>query len=468
VNIAMTNNQHILKELDRKHILHPTSSIKDNFLEGPSIIMERGEGIYLYDIQGKQYIDGLSSLWNVAVGHGRKELAEAAMEQMSLLAYSHSFNRFSHESAIRLAEKIASLTPGDLNVCHFTSGGSESNDAAFKLVRYYFKLKGEPQRYKIVARYRGYHGVTLGATSATGIPIFRDMGGPLADGFIQTGAPYCYRCQNCDSCEEAGDCCAIDTIMKSIEKEGPETIAAIIVEPIQGAGGVIVPPLGYMKKVRDLCDRYGIIMIADEVITGFGRTGKWFGMEHEEVVPDMITFAKAITSGYIPLGGVVINERMHRELAELSNLILPHGYTNSGHPAACAVALKNLEIIEEEGLVENAAHMGEILRKGLETLKQEIDIIGNITSRGLLASIEIVEDRLSKRSFPASAKVSYRIYEKAMEKGLITRAIAIDNTDIIALCPPLVINKQQVETILERLKAAINEVRSELSVQHSN
>ncbi|MFC0335577.1 aspartate aminotransferase family protein [Paenibacillus sepulcri] len=457
----MADNQRLM-ELDRKHILHPTSPIKDHYEQGPSVIMQRGEGIYVYDTEGKQYLDGLSSLWNVNVGHGRQELAQAAMEQMSKLAYSHSFNRFSHEPAILLAEKIASLAPADLNVCHFTSGGSESNDTVFKLIRHYFKLKGETNRYKIIARYRAYHGVTMGATSATGIPVFRQMGGPLADGFVQAGAPYSYRCDKCESCAEGGAACAVQSMEEAILREGPDTVAAVIVEPIQGAGGVIVPPPGYMKEIRRLCDKYGILMIADEVITGFGRTGKWFGMEHEGVVADLMTFAKGITSGYVPLGGVILNDGLHKELAELSTAVLPHGYTYSGHPTACAVALKNLEIIERENLVANAAAMGQVLSAGLEQLKRDSDIVGNVTYRGLLASVELVEDKADKRAFPAAKKAAQLVFDKAKEKGLITRAITIDNTDIIALCPPLTIQKDQVESLIDILATSIADARKEL------
>ncbi|MBB3129145.1 putrescine aminotransferase [Paenibacillus rhizosphaerae] len=457
----MADNQR-LTELDRKHILHPTSPIKDHYEQGPSVIMQRGEGIYVYDIDGKQYLDGLSSLWNVNVGHGRQELAQAAMEQMSKLAYSHSFNRFSHEPAIMLAEKVASLAPADLNVCHFTSGGSESNDTVFKLIRHYFKLKGEMNRYKIIARYRAYHGVTMGATSATGIPVFRQTGGPLAGGFVQVAAPYSYRCDKCESCAKGGAACAVQSMEEAILREGPDTVAAIIVEPIQGAGGVIVPPPGYMKEIRRLCDKYGILMIADEVITGFGRTGKWFGMEHEGVVADLMTFAKGITSGYIPLGGVILNDRLHKELAELSTSVLPHGYTYSGHPTACAVALKNLEIIEREDLVANAAAMGQVLGAGLEQLKQDSDMVGNVTYRGLLASVELVEDKVDKRAFPSAKKAAQLVFDKAKEKGLITRAIMIDNTDIIALCPPLTIKKDQVESLIDILATSIAAAGKEL------
>lgn len=457
------NTQQELGRLDRKHHLHPTSPIRDHQAQGPMVVMERGEGIYLYDTAGKRYIDGLASLWNVNVGHGRRELADAAAGQMAKLAFSHAFNRFSHEPVIRLGEKLASLTPGDLNAVQFTSGGSESNDTAFKLVRHYFRLAGEPDRYKIVSRYRAYHGITMGATSATGIPSFQKMGGPLAEGFLHTAAPYAYRCATCAD----GSCdgfCALRDMRERIEREGPETIAAVIVEPIQGAGGVIVPPAGYLRGVRDLCDQYGILMIADEVITGFGRTGAWFGSTYEGVVPDIMTVAKGITSGYVPLGGVIVRESLQRRLAELSpdGYVLPHGFTYSGHPTACAVALANIAIIEREGLVAGAERMGRVLRAGLDELARRSGLIGNVSSRGLIASIELVRDKGTKASFDPSVKAAARLFAKAMERGLITRAIMIDGTDIVALCPPLIIDEAQIGAALDILGEALKELEREL------
>jgi putrescine aminotransferase len=451
-----------LEEADRRYYLHPTSPIKEHYHQGPKLILDRGEGVYVYDTQGNRYIDALSSLWNVNVGHGRKELAEAAMNQMSRLAFSHSFNNFSHEPVIRLAEKLASLTPGDLNVSFFASGGSEANDTAFKLVRHYFKLKGEPNRYKIIARNRAYHGIAMGATSATGIPSFREMGGPLAEGFIHAPAPHCYHCELNLTYPECQLACAAQSIRELIEKEGPDTIAAIIAEPIQGAGGVIVPPNGYFREVRRICDEYGILMIADEVITGFGRTGKWFGMLHEGVQADMMSFAKGVTSGYVPLGGVAISDRMNEELVRLSSKVLPHGYTYSGHPTSCAVALKNIEIIERENLVDNAAKMGQLLQQRLQELKDSSPIVGNVMSRGLLASVELVQDRSSKKGFDPAAGLAAKVADAALQKGLITRAISILGSEIIAMAPPLIINEGQIEQVTAILADAIDEVAKQI------
>jgi putrescine---pyruvate transaminase len=452
-----------LRELDRKHYLHPASPIRDHYELGPSVMMDRGEGIYLFDIEGKRYLDGLSSLWNVNVGHGRVRLAEAAAKQMSRLAYSHSFNRFSHENAVLLAAKIAELTPGDLDVCQFTSGGSEANDTAIKLARHYFRLNGEPGRNKILSRKRAYHGVSLGATSATGLPAFHEMSAPLAGGFVHGPSPFCYHCElglTFPSCQIA---CAVQGMKALIEAEGSDTVAAIILEPIQASGGVVVPPIGYLQAIRSLCDQYGILMIVDEVITGFGRTGKWFAIEHEYgVVPDMMTFAKGVTSGYLPLGGVIMTERMHKQLVQNSTQSLAHGYTYSGHPAACAVALENIRILEEEDLIRNAETMGHVLLGRLKTLQQRYAIIGNVSGRGLLAAIEFVQDRTACRSFDPSMKIVQRVYESALRKGLITRPISHMGTDILGLCPPLTITEPQIEDIVDILSDVLSEVTAEL------
>ncbi|MCF8566787.1 aspartate aminotransferase family protein [Alicyclobacillus tolerans] len=444
-----------LSEIDRNHYLHPTTSVKEHFNAGPALVFERGQGVYLYDVEGKEYIDGMASLWNVNIGHGRKELAQAALDQMSTLAYSHSFSNFSHRPVIELSEKLASYTPGDLNVFFYASGGSESNDSAIKLIRHYFKMKGQPQRVKILARHRAYHGISIGATSATGIGLYREMAPPLAPGFLHGPAPHCYHCElgmDPASCELA---CAKQELRKLIEQEGPDTVAAIMAEPIQGAGGVIVPPAGYMKAIRELCDEYGILMFTDEVITGFGRTGRWFGIEHEGVQPDVMTFAKGVTSGYFPFGGVAIRQSLHEELSTISSGTFAHGFTYSGHPTGCAVAIKNLEILDNEKLIENSDKMGEILRKGLLQIEASSPFAANVMSRGLLASIEIVQDKSTRQAFPQEASIANQVFQQCLKRGVIVRPLNIDGTSTIALSPPLVIHESQVDTVVNALAESI-------------
>lgn len=430
-----TNKQ--LAELDKKHFLHPTSSIQQQQEEGPAIIFKEGNGIYLEDVNGKRYIEGMSSLWNVTIGYGRKELGQAAMEQMTELAFSSAFSTYSHEPVIRLATKIAEITPGDLSTVFFTSGGSEANDTAFKLARHYWQLKGQPNRKKIISRKRAYHGVALGATSATGIPDFWKMASVAPD-FLHA------------------ESVSAQSLRDIIEEEGADTIAAFIAEPVQGAGGIIIPPDNYLREVREICDEYGILFIADEVITGFGRTGKMFGVENWDVVPDIMTLAKGITSGYIPLGGVVISERIHRDLIELSTGTLFHGFTYSGHPVACAVALKNIEIIEEENLVENARAMGEELLKGFRALEEEFDVMGSGRALGLLGAIEFYKDRDTGARFDAPK--APKLVKEAEKRGLICRSVTYEGTDAVALAPPLIVTKEEIAEIMNILRECIRAV----------
>lgn len=424
-----------LTALDKKHFLHPTSPIKQQQEQGPSFIFTEGRGIYLHDVTGNTVMDAMSSLWNVNVGHGRDEIGRVAMEQMSKLAFSSCFATFSNEPAIRLAAKLAQITPGDLSATFFTSGGSESNDTAYKLARHYWILKGQPSRKKIISRTRSYHGVAMGATSATGLKPFRDFTNSLAPDF--------YYAENFSS----------QSLREVIEAEGPETIAAFIAEPVQGAGGVHIAPEGYFKEIRKVCDDYGILFITDEVITGFGRTGKYFGMEHYGVNPDMLCFAKGVTSGYAQLGGVMLSERIHQEFMELSTGTLLHGYTYSGHPMACAVALKNLEIIEQERLVENANIMGQEMLKGFKWLQSEREIVGEVRGLGLMGGIEIVKGQDKQERF--ATPLAPMITSEAAKRGLICRSVIFDGQDTLVFAPPLIINKQEIHKMINILHDSI-------------
>ncbi|MFJ7837849.1 aspartate aminotransferase family protein [Lysinibacillus sphaericus] len=427
-----------LKTLDQKHFLHPTTSIEQQQTQGPAAIFTEGKGIYLKDLEGKSYIDGMSSLWNVNVGHGREEIAEVAKEQMATLAFSSCFASFSNEPAIRLATKIASLTPGDLNTVFFTSGGSESNDTAIKLARHYWLLKGQPARQKIISRTQSYHGVAMGATNATGIQAFRN--------FTNSPAPDFHYVYNQ----------SVRDLREMIEALGPETVAAFISEPIQGAGGVNIPPEDYFKEVRKLCDEYGILFIADEVITGFGRTGKWFGMEHYGVVPDMMSFAKGVSSGYAQLGGVVISEKIHETYCQLSKGTLMHGYTYSGHALACQVGLKNIDILEREMLIENAASMGEAMLTGFKALQEKYNFIGNVRTIGLLGAIELVKNRETGELFKTA--ISPIFVQETMKRGLILRTVTYEQ-DTVVFAPPLILSKAELNEMLRILDETFEFVR---------
>lgn len=437
--MVIKNKVQELADLDKKHFLHPTSSIKQQQENGPAYIFTEGKGIYLYDINGNKVLDGMSSLWNVNIGHGRKEIVDAAADQMSKLAYSSCFNTFSNEPVIKLAEKISQITPGDLNTTFFTSGGSESNDTAIKLVRHYWILKGEKERKKIISRKKSYHGLAMGATNTTGLKPFRDFSNIFSPDFCHV------------------DDQSIDALVDLIEKEGPETIAAFITEPVQGAGGVHIPSIEYIKECRKICDKYGILFIADEVITGFGRTGKYFGMEHFDVNPDIMSFAKGITSGYSQLGGVVISKRIHEELINLSVDTFLHGYTYSGHPTACAVGLRNIQVIEEENLIENARQMGEEMLKGFKWLQQTQDIVGEVRGLGLLGAVELVKDRNSNQRF--EKPLAPLVVNEAAKRGLIVRSVTFEDQDTLVFSPPLIIKKEEIQEMVEIISDSISAVK---------
>ena len=427
------NLQDELSELDKKHFLHPTTPIQQQQEHGPAFIFTRGEGVYLYDLSGKKMIDGMSSLWNVNIGHGREELGKVAKEQMSTLAFSSNFATFSNEPAIRLAKKLADISPGDLQSTFFTSGGSEANDTAYKLARHYWILKGKPNRKKIISRTKSYHGVAIGSTSATGLKPFRDFTNSLAPDFLHVNHH------------------SSNSLRELIEKEGPDTIAAFITEPVQGAGGVHIAPLNYFKEVKKLCEEYDILFITDEVITGFGRTGTYFGMEHDNIVPDMMCFAKGVTSGYAQLGGVMLSNKIHKVFCNMSTGTLLHGYTYSGHPMACAVALKNIDIIESEGLIEHAKLIGEELLDGLKTLQENDPSIGEVRVKGLMGAIEFSHK-------DSKTPLAPLVVTEAAKRGLICRSVVFDRQDTVVLAPPLILTKEELYHLLNILDDSIKAI----------
>jgi putrescine aminotransferase len=441
-----------LSELDRTHFLHPQGDLAAPEGTIPRLIMASGRGATITDVDGREYIDGLASLWNVNVGHGREVLADAAAEQMRELAFSSAYGGFSTAPAIKLAAKLAEIAPGDLEVTFFASGGAEANDTAYKIARLYHKLRGEPERVNIVSRIRDYHGLTWGATHATGLAGFWKGFEPLAPGFLHAPSPDPYR-------HTGGSPGAsyVDALEAVILDAGPGTVAAVVAEPVQGAGGVIVPPADYFPLLRKVCDRHGVLLIADEVITGFGRTGKWFAMEHWNVQPDLMIFAKGVTSGYLPLSGVMLTRAVHDALKSVKGTFM-HGFTYSGHPTACAVALRNLQIIEEEGLVEQVAARGAHLQKKLHELRSHY-IVGDTRGLGLLGGIELVKDRDTKEQFDVSVGAARSVWLSALEQGVIVRPLT---GDVLAISPPFVITEQQIDRIVEVLHRSIEEVSRKL------
>ena len=438
-----------LIELDKKHFIHPSTKPKELASQGPSIIFSSGKGIYVTnEINEKEYIDGMSMLWNVNVGHGQQELVEAGKEQMEKIAYSSAFKGFSNEPAIRLAAKLAELAPGDLNAVFFTSGGSESNDTAIKLSRFYWGLKGRPEKRNFIALGSAYHGVTLAAQTATGIPAFHEFAGSFIDGVFHA-LPHQLVCELGDTNHPNYE----QSIRGIIEREGADTIAGIILEPVQGAGGVNIPPEGYLQAVRKICDEYDILMMADEVICGFARTGKMFGVENWDVVPDMMSIAKGVTSGYAQLGGVMVNDEMKATI-DGYEAIMAHGFTYSAHVTACAIGLKNIEIIERKNLVDNALAMELYLKKGLAYLEEKHPIITNSRCIGLLAAFELYEDPINGKKFGEKVFPANAVVEECFKRQLILRALGAHN-HIVAIAPPLIINKQEIEKMIGIIDEAI-------------
>jgi len=442
-----------LYELDRTHWLHPQGDLDAPPGTIPQLMFASGAGAILTDVEGREYVDGMASLWNVNVGYGRAELADAAATQMKSLAFSSAYGGFSTKPAIELAAKLAELAPGDLDVTYFASGGAEANDTAYKVARLYWKLRGEPARVNIVSRLRDYHGLTYGATSATGLANFWKGFEPLAPGFLHAPSPDPYRYSGEGSAGEAYVKALEDVVLKA----GVATVAAVVVEPVQGAGGVIVPPQDYFPLLRQVCNKYGLLLIADEVITGFGRTGRWFAMEHWNVQADLMVFAKGVTSGYLPLSGVMLTHAVHDTLKTAKGPF-QHGFTYSGHPTACAVGLRNLQILEDEHLVERAAERGAYLLQRLQELRSH-EIVGDVRGLGLVAAVELVRDRATKQLFETSAGAARRVWLAALDEGVIVRPLT---GDVLAMSPPFVISNEQIDRIVSVLDRAITRVEREL------
>jgi adenosylmethionine-8-amino-7-oxononanoate aminotransferase len=437
-----------LLDRDLAHLIHPLHN-RPQQIGGH--VWVKGEGAVLTDADGKEYIDALSGLWNVTAGHGRKELAAAASKQMQTLAFCTGYAGSSNPPAIELAERLAELTYPSINRFFFTSGGGESNDTAFKTARYYWKLKGKPEKTKVISRQWGYHGVTLAAMSATGIASYWPMFEPRVPGFIHIPSPYPYRYQAPAGVSQG--VAAANELEQAILREGADTVAMFLAEPVQGAGGVIVPQDDYFMRIRQICDKYNVLFVSDEVITGFGRTGTMFGLEHWHVEPDMITFAKAITSGYFPLGGIGVNDRI-AEVFDAAENVWMHAYTYSAHPVGCAVALANLEIVEREDFVSQAREKGAYLLRSLRQALADHPHVGEVRGLGLMCAIEYVKDKGTREEFKPEEKVGARVHTAAQERGLFSRM----RGDVFCVAPPIVTSQPQLDRITEILKSATEAV----------
>ncbi len=424
-------------------------------------VMVRGEGCEVFDADGKRYLDGLSGLFTVQLGHGRRELADAAARQAETLAYFPIWS-YAHPPAIELATKLAGLAPGDLNRVFFTSGGSEAVESAWKLARQYFRAIGQAQRYKVIARQLAYHGTTMGALAITGLTGLRMPFEPLTPGAAHVPNTNRYRHPLGDD-EKAFMLAVTDALEEQILFEGPETVAAVYLEPVQNAGGCFVPPEGYFERVREICDRHGVLLVSDEVICAFGRLGEWFGAQRYDYLPDMITCAKGLTSGYSPLGAVICSDRLAAPFLEGKQSFL-HGITFGGHPVSCAVASANLDLFERDAVLDHVRRSEPGFRERLDGLR-DIPIVGDVRGAGYFLALELVRDQHTKQSFTredAEALVRGFLGPRFLEAGLICRPD--DRGDpVVQLAPPLVAGERELDEIESILRTVLTEAAAKFS-----
>ena len=442
------------------HIIYPTTNL--SAIE--QMVIERGEGVYVYDNNGTRYLEGMAGLWCTALGYGNEEVVETAAEQMRTLAYSHMFGGKTHPVAMELADKLADMVPVQGAQVFFGNSGSDANDSLIKLIRYYHNAIGKPGKYKVIARERAYHGVTVAAASLTGLPAnHTHFSLPFeALGVLRTGAPHFYRDGLPGETEEEFASRRAAELEELILAEGPDTIAAFIAEPVNGAGGVVVPPVGYFEKIQAVLEKYDIFMWADEVITGFGRTGADFGSTTFNIKPQMMTLAKALSSAYMPVSAAVVTGDMYEAMIEPSAQVgvFGHGYTYSGHPVACAVASKVIDIYQRDKLFEHAASVGGYLQEKLRGFAGH-PLVGEVRGVGLIAALELVANKESRQAFDGNAVGGF-CQKICQDNGLLVRAMA---GNAIALCPPLIITRAQVDELVDKLGRALDATLDHVTAQ---
>ncbi len=441
----MTNAELIARDI--AHVIHPLHNTR---AQQSARVWVKGEGALLTDADGNEFIDGLAGLWNVLVGHGRRELAEAARAQCETLAYASAYTGSSNEPAIELAERLAAMTYRSINRFFFTCGGGEATDSSIKMSRAYWKLRGKPDKTKVISRIEGYHGVTLAAMSATGLSAYWPQFEPRVPGFLHIPSPYPYRYEA--PADVSQGLAAANELEQAILREGADTVAMFLAEPVQGAGGVIVPQDDYFSRIRAICDQYDVLLVADEVITAFGRTGTLFALDHWGIEPDIVQFAKAITSGYVPFGGIGISDTLASALDDGG--VWMHAYTYSAHPVGCAVALRNLQIIKDEDLPGQCRDKGDWLIGALRAALGDHPHVGDIRGMGLMCAVELVADRSTKESFPPGDKVGPRVQQEATDRGLFSRVKA----DTYLLAPPAVITDDQLNRTVEIVADSVRAV----------
>src|ERR1700746_845266 len=438
---------------DVETLVHPYTNLA-SFRETGPLIIERAHGVYVYDTEGKPYIEGMAGLWCTALGYGNEELVQAAAEQMRKLSFAHLFTGRSHDPAIELAEKLKEIAPIPISKVFFCNSGSEANDTQVKLVWYLNNALGRPQKKKIISRIKAYHGVTVAAASLTGLPAnHRDFDLPLP-GFLHAGCPHHYRFAQEDETEEAFATRLAAELEALILKEDPDTVAAFIAEPVMGAGGVIVPPQSYFEKIAAVCAKYDVFIVSDEVICGFGRLGTAFGCEKLNFVPHAISVAKALSSAYLPIAGVMIPEIMYQALLSESKKIgvFGHGFTYGGHPVSAAVALKAIEIYARERMFERAAELTPKFQSRLAALNAH-PLVGEARGLGLIGGVELVAKQKTHKNFPPPQGVGPRAVRFAEDEGLIVRAVM---GDVLTLGPPLIITDAEIDQLFDRLTRALD------------
>ena len=449
-----------LEELDRQSVFHPYTALADHLEKGVRVI-DKGDGVWVRDPEGKRYLDAVAGLWCVNIGYGRTEVADAIYEQAKKLAYFHSFSSMGTEPSIRLADRLLRLAPDGMSKVLFGNTGSDANDTNVKLVWYYNNMRGLPDKRKIIARDKGYHGVTVASASLTGLPLLhKSFNLPIAD-ILHVSCPDPYRGKPDDMSERDFSKQLAQELDDKIQEEGPETVAAFIAEPVMGAGGVHVPPEGYFDEIQPVLKKHDVLLIADEVICGFGRLGRWFGSDLFDIQPDIITIAKGLTSGYVPMSASLVGDKVWDALIERSKEVgaFGHGYTYGGHPVAAAAAMANIDIFERDGLVANAADVGAYMQARMREALADHPLVGHVRGVGLILGIEFVADKATKRPFEGADKIAPKVSQHAHADGVIARPLP--GGDIIAVSPPLSITREEVDIVVSGLERAIDRVAGE-------
>ncbi len=453
---AMTETKR-LQALDRSHYLHPFTDHKELGACGSRIITH-AEGIYIWDSEGKRILDGMSGLWCVSLGYGRQELVDAAREQLETLPYYNSFFQCTHPPAVELASRLVDISPEQFTHVFFTGGGSEANDTVLRMVRQYWALQAQPRKQFIISRRNAYHGSTVAAASLGGMQAAHDLGGLPIPGIEHIEQPYWFQLGGAQSPADFGLTMAAQLEEKILEL-GVDQVAAFIAEPIQGAGGAIMPPDTYWPEIQAICDRYGILLVVDEVITGFGRLGEWFGSTHYGIRPDLMPFAKGVTSGYLPLGGVLISDRVAELLVEKGGEFA-HGFTYSGHPVACAVANATLDVLDKVAVIQRVKNQIAPHFSAVWNALADHPLVGEARSTGLIGALELVAQPNSRTRFPKDRKAGTLCRDLAMANGLVMRAVG----DTMIIAPPLVITMAQIDEMVAAVKVILDQSAEVLTV----